>query len=640
VLVGGADANEIVIERSEEVLRIPEAIADRWWVRRRTLVRAGVATVIALVLPFLPWLSAPHRTYVLAHVAVFALAALSLTVLSGWGGHLSLGQFAIVAVGAFTAARLAPRGWSLLATMVVAAAVGAAFAIVAGLPAARSRGLAFAVTSLALAVVGPTWLFQQSWLAPPGTTSAPAAYQAGVGRLATQRTVYFVALAILVVVGFALVRLRGSNAGRVIVAVRDNPPTAAALGFSPTHVRLTTFALSGALAAAAGVLWLAVNRNISGQVISPDVSQLLLAAVVIGGVSSIAGAIVGALGVFGLPLLLTDSLESIIPYTAQLQLFFAGAGLLQTQIVNPGGIASLIRRRGQRLLDRAARGQASTPPTPRAAARRPPVEPRPVDASAAVLSVREIRVDFDGVRAVDGVALHVDAGEIVGVIGANGAGKTTLLDAVCGLVPSLGTIEIDGHDVSSWSTARRSRLGVSRGFQDARLFPALTVRETVELALDRRHPTAAIGALVGAPWARFAARLAAEEAEEIIERFGLTAFADAPGDQLSTGTRHLCDIAAQVATEPRLMILDEPTSGIAQRETDELRGVLRSVADEVGCAMLVVEHHLPFLMAVADRIYCLDRGRVIAEGTPSAVRDDPAVVTSYLGVAASRRSVR
>ncbi|HUF84268.1 MAG TPA: ATP-binding cassette domain-containing protein, partial [Acidimicrobiia bacterium] len=145
---------------------------------------------------------------------------------------------------------------------------------------------------------------------------------------------------------------------------------------------------------------------------------------------------------------------------------------------------------------------------------------------------------------------------------------------------------------------------------------------------------------VGAPWARFSERLSAEEADVLIDRFGLAAFADVPADQLSTGTRHLCDVGAQVATEPRLMILDEPTSGIAQRETDELRGVLRGVADELGCAMLVVEHHMPFLMAIADRIYCLERGRVIAEGTPEAIREDPAVVASYLGVATSRRSVR
>ncbi len=641
VAVGAAEADDVQIERSEEPLRIPEAIADRWFVRRRTLVAAGAATSIGILLPFLPWLREPHHTFVLAHAAVFALAALSLTMLSGWGGQVSLGQFAFVAIGAFTAARLAPRGWSLLATMVIAAVVGAAFALVAGLPAARSRGLTLAVTSLGVAVVGPVWLFRQTWLAPPGTSSVEPAYQAGLGRLATQKSVYFAALAVLVVAGFALARLRRSNAGRAIVAVRDNASTAATFGFSPALVRLTTFATSGALAAAAGVLWLAVNRNVSVQVTGSNVSMLVLAAVVIGGVSSVAGAILGSIAIFGLPLLFGDLVYGIIPNTVQLQLFLSGVGLVLTQIVNPGGIVSVVRGRFQRRLDRIAARAAA--PMSTAAARERPTRAATItkpEAGSVALSVRDVSVSFGGVHAVDAVTLEVAAGEIVGVIGANGAGKTSLLNAIGGRVPSSGGVLLYGREVSALAPARRAQLGVSRGFQDARLFPTLTVRETVELALHRQHPTGAFGALVGAPWVRLTETKLVAEADDIIERFGLTAFADLPGDRLSTGTRHICDLAAQAATRPRLMVLDEPTSGIAQRETEAFRPLIRAVADELGCAILVVEHDMPFLMAVADRIYCLERGRVIAEGTPAAVREDPAVVASYLGAARPRAAAQ
>lgn len=636
VLVGGAAADDVRIERSEERLRIPEAIAGRWWMRRRTLALAGIAVSIGILLPFLPWLREPHRTFVLANVLVFALATLSLTMLSGWGGHVSLGHFTLVAIGAFTAVRLAPRGWSLLATMLVAGVVGAVFAVLVGLPAARSRGLTFAVTSLGLAVVGPTWLFHQSWLAPPGTSSVEPAYQIWLGRLRTQRSVYLVALAVLTLVALALARLGRSNAGHAVMAVRDNGKAAATLGFSPERVRLTTFAMSGALAGAAGVLWLAVNRNVSGQVVRPTMSLLLLAAAVIGGVGSIAGAILGSFFVFGLPVLLAGPLYTVFPSTEQVQLFLAGAGLLQTQIVYPGGLASVLRGAVQRMIDRTT--VPATPLTPAVAPReRSPREATTSPNTGSVaLSLSEVRVAFGGVTAVGDVALHVGAGEIVGVIGANGAGKTTLLDAVCGLVPASGTIFVYGHDVGSLATAQRARLGLSRGFQDARLFPGLTVREMLQLALARRHPASTFGAIVGAPWVRLSERASAAEADRIIDRFGLGAYADVPGDRLSTGTRRLCGLAVQVATRPRLMILDEPTAGIAQRETEVLRALLRDVADDLGCAMLVVEHDMPFLMAVSDRIYCLDGGRVIAEGTPAAVREDPAVVASYLGVA--RRS--
>ena len=636
LVVGGAEADDVQIERSEEPLRIPPALADRWFVRRHTLVLVGGATSIAILLPYLPWLREPHHTFVLANVAVFAVAALSLTMLSGWGGQVSLGQFAFVAIGAFTAARLAPRGWSLLATMVVAGIVGAAFAVVAGLPAARSRGLTLAVTSLGVAVIGPEWLFRQPWLAPPGTSSAEPAYQLGLGRLVTQKSIYFTALAVLVVVALAISRLRRSNRGRVIVAVRDNAPAASTFGFSPPLVRLTTFAMSGALAAVAGVLWLAVNRNISVHVTAPSVSLLILAAVVIGGVSSVAGAIIGSVVVFGLPVLLADPLDAILPDTPQVQLFLSGAGLLQSQLIAPGGIAGVLRRRFQARLDRAPTRESPVVATrPRASSANPAS-----DTLSLALSVREVGVRFEGVIAVDDVALDVAAGEVVGVIGANGAGKTTLLDAVCGLVPAHGSVVVHGREVGGLRPEQRARLGVSRGFQDARLFPALTVRETVELALDHHRLGGTIGALVGAPWVRLSERARSTEAEAIIDRFGLTAFADVPLDRLSTGTRHICDLAAQVATRPRLMILDEPTSGIAQRETEAFRPLIRDVAEELGCAVLVVEHDMPFLMAVADRIYCLERGRVIAEGTPAVVRNDPAVMASYLGGARSRVGAR
>src|SRR4051812_14860326 len=191
--------------------------------------------------------------------------------------------------------------------------------------------------------------------------------------------------------------------------------------------------------------------------------------------------------------------------------------------------------------------------------------PPPAEDTVA-LSVRDMRVRFGGVVAVDDVAPEVAAGESVGGIGANGAGKTTLLDAICGLAPAGGTVEVYGRELGALAPERRARLGVSRGFQDARLFPALTVRETIELALDRRQPTGRLGVLVGAPWARLAERRLMAEADGIIDRFGLAAYTDLPGDRLSTGTRHICDLASQAATGPRLMILDEPTSGIAQRE--------------------------------------------------------------------------
>ena len=622
------------VERSEEPLRIPEAAARRWFLRpwAAPLLAAGVG----IALPFMPWLSAPHRTFVLASTAVFALTTLSLTLLIGWGGQVSLGQFAFVAIGAFIAARLAPRGWSLLATMVVAAIFGGVTAVAVGLPSARARGMSSAVTSLGLAVVGPAWLFQQPWVMPQMRVSAPAAYELGFGRLATQKSVYFAALAVLVAIGIGLTRLRQSTAGRSIVATRDNARSITTFGFSPVAVRLATFAASGGLAAIAGVLWLAVNRNVSTGTFDANTSLLLVSAAVIGGVSYVRGAVIGAVIVFGLPLLFHDVIDPIFG-TVQLQLLLSGGGLLVTQIVNPGGIASARRRWLQHRLDALAAGSTETRPAE--------PSPRPERPTAAVASpalalhARDIRVSFGGVHAVDGVSFHVAPGEIVGLIGANGAGKTALLDAICGLVPASGSIVIGDRDLATVPAARRARAGMRRGFQDARLFAALTARETIELGLAHAHPTGA-GLVFGAPWARLAQTELAADADAIIDRFGLRDEADTPVDRLSTGVRHLCELAAAVASRPRLLILDEPTSGVAQREAESLGLHIRDVVDELGCAVVIVEHDMRLLMSLADRVYCLDGGRVIAEASPADVQRDPAVVASYLGVPGRRRSPR
>lgn len=625
-------------ERGEDPFRIPEAIAHRWYVQ--SWATTCVAVTVAVVLPFLPWLSAPHRTFVLASFAVYGVAVMSLVLLTGWAGQLSLGQFGLVGVGAFTAARLAPRGWSLLATIVVAAVFGAGMAVIVGLPSARSRGLSLAVTSLGFAVIAPTWLFTQEWVSPAEVTSVAPAYALGFGRLATQRSVYFVALAVLVLVGLCLVRLRRSNTGRSIVAVRDNERGAATLGFSPFAVRLGAFAVSGAVAAIAGVLWLAVHRNISPETFGPGTSLLLVSAAVIGGLNYVRGAVIGGLIVFGLPLLFEGPLETIIGDSYPLQLFVGGAGVIAAQIVNPGGIASARRRFLQSRLDwLAARARSRTPPPAgRVSESEATPSVRLTRRADLGLEVRDLHVRFGGVHAVDSVGLDVAPGEIVGVIGANGAGKTALLDAICGLVPATGRVIIGGRDAMSLPPARRARVGVSRGFQDAHLFPTLSVRETIELALSRQYPVGAVAAITGAPWARLEQRSLAAEADRIIDRFGLRSYADAPIDRLSTGVRHICEIATQVGTNPQLLILDEPTSGVAQRETEEFAPLIRGVADELGCAVVVVEHDMRLLMSLADRVYCLDRGRVIAVGTPDAIGQDPAVVSSYLGASQRTRT--
>jgi ABC-type branched-subunit amino acid transport system ATPase component len=247
------------------------------------------------------------------------------------------------------------------------------------------------------------------------------------------------------------------------------------------------------------------------------------------------------------------------------------------------------------------------------------------------LSVHDVTVRFGGLVAVNAVSLHLGAREIVGLIGANGAGKSSLMNAIGGFVPSTGTVEVLGHDVSRLAPYRRARVGLGRGFQSARLYDDLTVRETVLVALEARERTPIMSSMLAFPRSSARERAKRTEAAEIIRYVGLDRFADEFVSNLSTGTRRVTELACQLAMGARVLLLDEPTAGLAQRETEAFGPLIMQVRRELDAAVLLIEHDMSLVMQVSDRVYCLEAGRVIAEGRPEQVRHDPLVVATYLG---------
>lgn len=247
------------------------------------------------------------------------------------------------------------------------------------------------------------------------------------------------------------------------------------------------------------------------------------------------------------------------------------------------------------------------------------------------LEVRGAGISFGGLRALDGVGLVVNPGEIVGIIGANGAGKTTLFDCISGFLPGEGSVLVGGRDVSSLAAHGRAEAGLGRSFQDARLFTSMTVLDTLRVASERLALKRAgvFSTLLG--FASEHEDRATAAALEVVEAFGLQAYRDKLVGELSTGTRRVVDLAGIVIQKPKVVLLDEPSSGIAQREAEALGPLLRTVRDQLGCALLVIEHDMPLLLGLADRLYALETGRVIASGLPDDVVHDPNVVRSYLG---------
>jgi ABC-type branched-subunit amino acid transport system ATPase component len=284
------------------------------------------------------------------------------------------------------------------------------------------------------------------------------------------------------------------------------------------------------------------------------------------------------------------------------------------------------RERGERLGAPAAEAAAAATASGSAVGDGPPV-----------LEVRDVTRRFGGVRALDGVSFDVHPGEILGFIGPNGAGKTTLFDVISGYTPAdSGSIRLraDGElvDLHDAPTHVRSWRGLGRSFQDGRLFPGLVVHEAIAVALEQhvevRDPIAATLRLpsVADSEERVHARV-----DELIELLALGAYRDKFVRELSTGTRRVVDLACVLAQGPTVLLLDEPSSGIAQREAEALAPMLRRVRDELGASLLVVEHDLPLLGSISDRMIALDLGRLVAEGTPAEVVVHPAVVASYLG---------
>jgi branched-chain amino acid transport system ATP-binding protein len=242
-------------------------------------------------------------------------------------------------------------------------------------------------------------------------------------------------------------------------------------------------------------------------------------------------------------------------------------------------------------------------------------------------------VSFGGVRAVQDVSLAVAPGEIVGVIGPNGAGKTTLFDALSGFVPlSGGRIALAGRDVTDLQAPARARRGLGRSFQDARLFAAMTVDETIAVALERWVKVGdPLSAAFHLPNAVDSEHAVARRVNQLVKLLGLERYRSLFVSELSTGTRRVVDLACLLAHRPKVVLLDEPASGIAQREVEQLGPLIRRIRDETGASLVVVEHDIPLVEAVADRLVAMDQGRVVTTGPPAAVLSDPAVLSSYLG---------
>jgi branched-chain amino acid transport system ATP-binding protein len=263
----------------------------------------------------------------------------------------------------------------------------------------------------------------------------------------------------------------------------------------------------------------------------------------------------------------------------------------------------------------------------------PATEARAAEKGPAVLEVSGLTKRFGGIVAVRDVTFTLHRGEILGLIGPNGAGKTTIFDILSGLLPADGgRIRFQDQDVTRWGPDRRAAVGLGRSFQDARIFPTLTVAENIAIGLERHlEERDHLAALLNLPAVQQQEEDVAFTVDDLIELMNLGAYRDKFVSELSTGSRRIVDLSMAIAHDPTVLLLDEPSSGIAQRETEALGPLLKRIQNEAGCALLIIEHDMPLIRSISDEIIALDLGAVLTQGPPDEVLTDPRVVSSYLG---------
>ena len=640
---------------------VPSRLESLWWVRRLNamgfVVLFGFFVVLGLVL------STNSSLFVWTSILLFAMVALSMTVLTGWAGQLSLGQYAFVGLGGLTVLGLTqgndiPVPFDLFdlsldlpwaAAMVVATAVGVVAAVIVGLPAIRVRGLFLAVTTLAFAVASASWLFLQDFFTGGTTFPRPAdkpVLDLGpihIDFAASRKNYYFLCLVSLAAAAAVVARLRRTGIGRSWIAVRDNEEMAAASTVSPPRMKLAAFGVAGGIAAYSGGLLVTLVPALQpDSLFRASESVVVVATAIIGGLGSVAGPILGALWVRGIPQAIPSELDDLV------RLLTSSIGLLVLLMYFPGGLLQIVYSIRDKLLERADRKMAArevaaaagpsaaekgseAPESRRGRARVTGAAARVGVEAGPALQTRDVSVRFGGNTAVDRVSVHVDHGELVGLIGTNGAGKSTLLNAISGFVPSEGRVFVLGTDVTARRALARHARGLGRGFQGARVYPGLTVRESLMVALEARSRSRLVASMTGLPPSPGQERAKRAEADEIIDYMGLKRYADHFVATLSTGTRRIVELSSLLAVNARVLLLDEPTGGVAQREAEAFGPLIKNLQAELDAAVIVIEHDMPLVMGISDRVYCLEAGSVIAEGPPEQVRRDPLVIASYLG---------
>jgi len=578
--------------------------------------------LLAVLLWLLPYGLDSYSIHVVNVIIIFAVLAVGLGLAMGIGGQVNLAQVAFFGVGAYATAILTTRsGLGFWFAAVLAVAVTMVVGLLVGLPALRIQSHYLGIVTLGLALAFTNWVTNaQIAGGAEGISAIPVPSLPGVD-LSSEYLYYYLELIVFAVgLAFGLFVVR-TGLGRRLRAMRDDSLAAGALGADVPALRLTAFLLASIYGGIGGVLYAGVIRYVAPESFNIANMFLLLAMVIIGGRQSLVGCVAGAVA-------LSVLREALVDHPTVAQIAY-GAVVVLVVVFAPTGLAGVpVRLRAA--IERRRRGGAAAARLQ--AFQRYDVEPvQPGEQAPVLLRVASVSKHFRGLKALDDVSLTVVTGEIRGVVGPNGSGKTTLFNVISGLYrPTLGRVEFKGEDLTGKPPYRLARAGMSRTFQNLRLFGDLTVRENVLVALDRSRTTESWRYVLRPLSVRRRDQRLRAEADGVLDQYGLTEFAGLPPRSLPYGTQRRVEIARAVAAGPALLLLDEPAAGLNGEEVRQLNEMVHSIRDS-GVTVIIIEHNMGLVMTMCEQVTVLASGRIIAEGTPAQVAATPAVIEAYLG---------
>jgi len=605
----------------------PRTIPPSWHAPTRMRVLAGALFLAALCM--IPsWVGTKLIVY--SSALVLVVLVLSLGLLARLSRQVSLCQYAFAAIGASSMAHFTTdHGFPWLIALVLAGLVAVPVGAIIAIPAIRLSGVFLALATLGFGVLLEQMIYTQDFMFGPtaeGLKAARPSFDLGPFHAGTDTGIYFVILAVVVVIAVVVAVLSATRLGKLLRAMGDSPLALETSGLNVNVTRVIVFCISAFIAAISGALTASLYTYAIGSNFPSFSSLTLVAVVFVIVVGEPWYAFIAAAILVLLPVYVTFGKNVELYITATFGLVAVLLPAFRDKIPGtPRPVREFVDRLGGR------RPAASDAPDPE------PVVPV-VDIAATAaremgtggIEVQHLVVRYGGAVAVDDASLRAPCGEITGLIGPNGAGKTTTFNVCSGLLkPTSGRIRLHDHDVTRSSSAARARRGLGRTFQRVQLFESLSVRTNIELArecaiaggnpvrqiIPRRHDARAVRAAT----------------DEAIELTGIGAYVDAPVKSLSTGQRRLVELARVLTGPFDMILLDEPSSGLDQGETEQFGQILRHVVTVRGTGILLVEHDMSLVQQVCDRVYVLDFGRMLFEGTAQEMVASDVVRTAYLG---------